>query len=351
LEEELHRRVHYKDSLSEKEKKDYRVLDSRELWKWIKDNTGLDRGMWCEAVFGPANETNRTRAKQFCDDHVREEAPLELKYSDLRRNMSQADGTNWCRKSKVTGMVPSDILAEIRGDKMDSVPAVYDDPGSKNFTAGVWRVVEDSKASLYAHRITGRHYHHRIGANRERDRRERQDDSAQKLSASQRTSISKARDRRLIEQGKREFFHEILANRRLFADLHGDGRDFVCIFEHSSGGGVGGNSHRMPACEEFQHFMAEFTLVGTMSGYNTSQLCSRCGHRLEYGNKREIRTKMCKSKECTKPRQKDEQQRSRSGYFYVDRYFFSYQFCCRSLSYLLLPLQGPQRCGKFRSDR
>jgi hypothetical protein len=207
------------------------------------------------------------------------------------------------------------------------VPAVYDDPGRKNFTAGVWRVVEDGEVTLYSHRITGNHYHHRIGANRERDRRERQDDCTLQLSPSQRTSLSKARNRRLVEQGKREFFHEILANRRLFADLQGDGRDFVSIFEHSSGGGVGGNAHRMPACEEFQRFMAEFTLVGSMSGYNTSQMCSRCGHRLEYANKREIRTKVCKSKECSKlcdSTKHDQQQCSRSGYFFMDRYFFHF---------------------------
>ena len=213
-------------------------------------------------------------------------------------------------------MVPSDILSEIRGKNINSVPAVYDDPGMKCFTAGVWRILEGKKVVLHSHRITGHYYHHRIGANRERDRRESRHDSALKLTILQRISMGKARDRRLLQEGKRQLFHEILAQRRLFADLNGDGRDFVQIFEHSSGGGVGGNAHRMPACDEFRNFMAEFTLVGSMSGYNTSQMCSRCGHRLEFANKREIRTKVCKSDECTRRSTADD---TKSQFFYVDR--------------------------------
>ena len=214
LEKELHRRVDHKNSLPEKEKKEYRVLDSRELWDWIKQNTEMDKREWCDAVFGQANDDTVNRAKEYRIECVQQEKPVELKYSDLRKSM--ANNVNW---STVTGMVPSDILAEIRGANIDLVPAVYDDPGMRNFTAGVWRVKEGDNVTLYSHRITGNHYHHRIGANRERDRRERQANCALKWSPSQRTSITKAHDRRLVEQGKREFFHENLANRRLFADL------------------------------------------------------------------------------------------------------------------------------------
>ncbi len=41
--------------------------------------------------------------------------------------------------------------------------------------------------------------------------------------------MQKAKDRRLIEEGKRQLFHEVLAAWRLFADQHGDGRDFVAV--------------------------------------------------------------------------------------------------------------------------
>ena len=159
------------------------------------------------------------------------------------------------------------------------------------------RIVKDGIVHLYPLRVSGAYYHHRIGANRERAGRERR--GSPELSEEERFSPARARDRRLLEEGKRQLWHEILAHLRLFADRHGDGRDFVVIFEQSSGGGVGGRAHRKPACTEFQNFLAQFVLVGTMSGYNTSQFSSRCGHRIKYGNNREIRTKVCE--QCRRP--------------------------------------------------
>lgn len=259
------------------------VLDSEALWSYIKKETLLQKDAWCAAVFGEPNPEQARRARSMSD--------LELKYTDLKKHLAQ--GTNWCRKSKVTGQVPATILSEIRGDQIDTVPAIYCDTGRVNVVAGVWRVVEEDSVALYSHRVTGAYYHHRIGANRVRAQVEAR--GAGKLSQTDRVSTSQARQRRLVEEGKRQLFHEIVASWRLFSDRKGDGRDFVVIIEHSSGGGVGGNAHRAPACKELQEFLGEFLLVGTTSGHNTSQMSSRTGHRMEFANKREIRTKVERS--------------------------------------------------------
>ncbi len=102
-----------------------------------------------------------------------EDGKMPMTYSYLKE--SALDGTNWCRKSKVTGQVPSWILSEIRGKQIDDVPSVYNDTGRVNFVAGVWRVreivrddygtVEYGNIQLQPFRVTGGYYHNRIGAN------------------------------------------------------------------------------------------------------------------------------------------------------------------------------------------
>ncbi len=51
-------------------------------------------------------------------------------------------------KSRTTGMVPSWILGQIRGDNMNDVPACYIDTSLKNVFAGVWRYQEDGTVML-----------------------------------------------------------------------------------------------------------------------------------------------------------------------------------------------------------
>ncbi len=114
-------------------------------------------------------------------------------------------------------------------------------------------------------RVTGAQYQHRVGNNRVRDYNERKQDSLG-LSAVSRTTPIKARQRRHVEEGKRQLFHEVLASWRLFSDRHGDGRDFVAVFEHQGEGPSGGSSHRKPATKEFLLFLSQFVLVASTSG-------------------------------------------------------------------------------------
>ena len=111
--------------------------------------------------------------------------------------------------------------------------------------------------------------------------------------------MERAKERRRFEAAKKQYFHEILASFRLFADLNGcSGHDFVVVFEHQSKGDIGGFAHRKPPVGEFLEFLREFVLVSQVSGYNSSQKCCRCLGQLEYANNREIRSKVCRSEVC-----------------------------------------------------
>ncbi len=104
--------------------------------------------------------------------------------------------------------------------------------------------------------------------------------------------------RRLVDEGKRQFKLEIAGGFRLTADRLGDRRDFVVIVEHNQGGGCGSRGHRKPACNELVNSLSHFFLVGTSSGFRTSQRCSCCGEQLEYATNKEIRSKTCTSPDC-----------------------------------------------------
>ena len=276
-----------------------RPLDTYARWEEMKALTEGRKDDRCGLVFGAPDPKLKKRAEKL--------RYKQLYYDTLQK--LKLDGYDLCRASKATGFLPSRILAEVRGEKhFDDVIAFYVDPGVVNFVAGVARVVKNGKEIFYPFRVTGAYYHHRAGANRVRAQTEAREQA--KKDVDERSSIAQAKQRRLLEEGKRQLFHEILASWRLFADTHGDGRDFVVIWEGSSGGGIGGSSHRIPATQEFRQFLSEFVMVGATSGYNSSQICSRCGHRLKYAfPKHEIRTKKCESEACSKG----------GKIFYVDR--------------------------------
>lgn len=264
----------------------FKVLDFREVWKEIKrDSQIAPKEEWTSRVFGAPDQTKHTKGKEWTDtEHT-------MKYKDLK--LAAEHGTNWCRQSKVYGMLPSFIVSELRGED-SKIPAVFVDTGLVNFLCGVWKVLKGGMFVFQPFRVTGHYYHQRVGLNRIRERVEKNGNAP--LSWEDRVSTSRAKDRRLVEEGKRQLYHEILGGWRLFSDTYGDGRDFAAIIEFDSKGG--GNSHRKPATQEFIFFLSQFILVGKMNGYNTSQFCSRCGGRLQFANNREIRTKCCSHPEC-----------------------------------------------------
>ncbi len=301
LKAELLRRIQQKNKTKEK----FKVLDSDALWTFIKDNTTLAPDQWAESVFGGPNPEAAARAQSQTVGHKT--------YAELQKGRSE--GVEWCRRSKVTGMVPSRILAEIRGERFDDVVAVYIDPGMKNPMAGVWRYVDKKTGSVMMQpwRVTTGLYHQRTGANREREWRESHGNVA--LSWADRMSDQKAKMRRLTDEGKRQFKLEIAAGFRLAADQYGDGRDFAVIVEHN-GKESGGNSHRKPATKEFIQSLAHFFLVGRSSGFKCSQCCSCCGEQLQFAGKpREIRSKVCKSPRCPAT----EKAQAKERLFFADR--------------------------------
>jgi hypothetical protein len=283
---ELLGRIKEKKLLKGQAAKDFRVLDTRAVWNYIKDATPYKLHQWAEQTACAAN-VDRAQA---C-------ANTSPTYTQIQRDREA--GVEWCRESGVTGMVPSFVLAAIRGPNMNQVVANYVDPGLKNFLAGVWRYVDKATGEVWLipHRITGAYYHHRVGLNRVREQEEQRGNMGK--SWDERMSLDKARQRRLVEEGKRQLTLEILAGWRIAADRLGDGRDYVVIVEHGSSGDRGGSRHRKPATNEFIRSFARFVSVGTTSGFMTSQCCSRCGEHLEYANKpREIRSKCCSSEAC-----------------------------------------------------
>ncbi len=181
---------------------------------FIKAKTPHAPATWCDLVFGEADPAKVAMAQSWTNG--------SMSYHNL-----QGDQVNWCRHSRVAGMLPSQILAAIRGANMNLVPAVYVDPGLKNFLAGVWQYLDAAVVTFQPFRVTGAYYHHRVGLNRVRQASERRP-SQLGLSWEQRASLSKAKHRRLVEEGKRQLFHEVLASWRLFSDRHADGRDFGC---------------------------------------------------------------------------------------------------------------------------
>jgi hypothetical protein len=287
---ELERRIEKKAKLPVAEQQQFRVLDTEELWNYIKVTTPLDREDWAAAVFGGPDPARVEAA------HAE---PSTFKtYPELKQ--AQLNGQNWCRQSAVHGMLPSHIITELRNVHFDDVTAFYMDPGLVNVVAGVFRHQEDGARRFQRFRLTGSGYHHRTGQNRLRDRRERQ--PALGLSWAERASVAHAKQRHAVDEGKRQYFHEALAAFRMQADRFGDGRDFVVVYETSFSGG--GRAHRQPACNEFKLFLAQFVLVATMSGYNTSQFCNRCGERLQQARRGDGRSKVCKSAACTTGRGK-----------------------------------------------
>jgi hypothetical protein len=111
VEAELHRRrrEHQRDS-------NIKTVDTEALWTFIKAKTPHAPATWCDLVFGEADPAKVAMAQSWTNGSM------------LYHNL-QGDQMNWCRHSCVTGMLPSQILAEIRGANMNLVPAVYVDPG------------------------------------------------------------------------------------------------------------------------------------------------------------------------------------------------------------------------------
>ncbi len=144
--------------------------------------------------------------------------------------------------------------------------------------------------------VRGGEYHHEIGSNKARERREGGNVSPQ----------LEAKLRRALECGKTRLFREILRDMRRIADLASPGRDFVVIV--GADGVGGGRGHRKPATKEFWKFLQEFVLVINMPEYNSSKRCPRCwnesvffwdAHKPDRPTfRREIRTMWCDSAHC-----------------------------------------------------
>ena len=217
-----------------------------------------------------------------------------MTYTMMRKSIdTDSEHGNWARKSRVTGILPDYVLADIVGNGPFEMPIMGFDPGERNFIGGAWRLPNDTFQPV---RITNGYYHDRTCANRLRDRRELRNASAAQAAA-ERTWEHKAKERHTLEEGKRQMFFELLGSWRLFADVHGDGRDFMVLTERESPSA--GRGYRRPAGKEFRLFLAQFVLLVTVSGAYTSQLCSRCGGHLKFARyKTDMRTKCCGSKQC-----------------------------------------------------
>ena len=281
---------------SDDEKKNFRVLDVWALWNFVKQKAkekGISKEDQVDRVFGSANPDNVAWAKR--------RDPCTLKYHQLKKAW-HGGGQNFCRPSLVTGGLPSAILADLRGEHMNKVVTLYIDTGKVLMLGGMWRVVDQNgKVWCYPFKVTGPYFWQRSGANRIREQNERH--GSREHTWRDRTNLGKAKQRHLYEENKRQFYHEVLASMRVFADKMGDGRDFLVIVE--GGFDSGGFGHRRPPIKEFLEFLAQFVLVGESGSYLNSQLCSKCGGKLLYAfDKRkespEIRTKMCESEHCRK---------------------------------------------------
>jgi hypothetical protein len=287
LRKELLARVKKKEALPPVEKKAFRVLNTEELWNLIKSKTKTRRHEWAELVFGAPDAEAVRLAREWKDGR--------MNYVQLKEALK--NNVNWCKKSTTTGMVPSWILAEIRGARMNDVVAFYIDTGMVLPLAGVVWYVDKGAVMLQPWRITNGYYCQRTGLNREREAREREGNVG--LSWAERMAEDKGKTRRMLDEGFRQLQLEIAATFWLAAYRLGDGRDPVVIVEAGGSASRGGWGHRKLATDKLVRSLAHFFLVGTSSGFRTSQACPICGAQTEFGNQsREIRSKVCKSPDC-----------------------------------------------------
>lgn len=105
----------------------FKVLDELELWEHVKNQTTYPRNQWVELVYGNA-DPNRV---EFAKGWKTRNDNKDFKYEQLRMMASSSNNPiNWCRKNQVTGLLPSKILAEIKGRNMNSVVGAKCDTGS-----------------------------------------------------------------------------------------------------------------------------------------------------------------------------------------------------------------------------
>jgi len=128
---------------------------------------------------------------------------------------------------------------------------------------------EDQDVTMQPFRFSGAYHHHRVGNNRNRSKSERRHEK-ESMDWEKRMSKGRARERRLGEVGTDQEFHEIVGNMKTHMLSKTEGRDFPVVYECGYDG-TSGHGHRKVPTEKLKLFLAEFLLVGTMSGYNSTK--------------------------------------------------------------------------------
>ncbi len=205
-------------------------------------------------------------------------------------------GVGWAVKSRLPGILPDFVVADLVGHRGFRMAVLGLDPGTKNFVGGAWRLPD--RGNFQPVRVSGQYYHERVGANRARDRLERERDGGATVAKDDagRTRLPRAKARHALELGKSQLFHELLASWRVYGDECGGGRDFMIVTERDAP--TGGRGHRKPATKEFRRFLAQFVLVVTVGAAYTSQMCARCGAQMRAARTTEGRSKCCHSPSC-----------------------------------------------------
>ena len=209
------------------------------------------------------------------------------------------------RKSRLFAELPASVAARVMSPQVLAATTVFSfDFGLKKWIGGGIVLPasgdENGERVVQPYAVYGGEYHHKIGYNEARARREKAEGNV--------SPELEAKLRRALECGKERLFRDVLRDMRRISDAVHPGRDMVVIV---GDGGVGsGWDHRKPATKEFLKFLQEFILVVSMPEYNTSKNCPRCSgesvffwdvHRpAAVSHRREFRTKLCTSECCRK---------------------------------------------------
>ncbi len=224
---------------------------------------------------------------------------IDFKSAFARVLQSDSASGDTLRKSQLCAQLPAAVACRLFTPKLLSEIVVFCfDFGLVKWIGGGVMLPGGKDADPCGHRVfqpytvRGGEYHHVIGANEARARRERHGPH---------DFFLEAKLRRALECGKRRLWQKILRDMRKIADTASPGLDFMIIV---GDGGIGsGRGHRKPASKEFLKFLHEFAFVVEMPENNTSKLCPRCWHETDFfwdvhkrtsrSNRTEIRTKFC----------------------------------------------------------
>ena len=214
---------------------------------------------------------------------------------------SDGDAGDTLRKSRLFAELPASVAARVVSPELLASTTVFSlDFGLVKWVGGVVVLPasgeDGGQRVCHPYTVRGGEYHHRVGINAARARREKGDATLE----------LEAKLRRALECGKTRLFREVLRDMRKISDAAHPGRDFVVIV--GDGGIDSGRGHRRPATKQFLKFLQEFVLVISMPEFNTSKCCPRCScesvfywdaHRPRQASyRREFRTKFCKSDSC-----------------------------------------------------